>query len=113
VTRQLLPVSEGRASADVSARVDMLNRMYIERKRFTGAGVEVRPGACDRHHSNLERLSFTFWAICDSVDPESWHGEVRFGSSVLLTTETAADETTAGRLAERALEAKVLTLFGE
>lgn len=87
--------------------------MHFESKRFTGSGTEVRPGARDRHHSNLEKLAFTFWAVCDSVDPESWHGEVRFGSTVLLTTEAASDEGMAGRLAERALEAKVVALFGE
>jgi hypothetical protein len=97
----------------MSALAATLSSMHIERKRFTGAGVEVRPGARDRHHSNLKKLSFTFWAVCDSVDPESWHGEVRFGSTILFTTKAAADETTAGRLAEGALESKVLTRFGD
>lgn len=87
--------------------------VHLERKRFTAAGVEVRAGARDRRHSNLEKLAFTFWAVCDSAEPESWHGEVRFGSTVLLTTEAAADEAMAGRLAERALEAKVVALFGQ
>jgi hypothetical protein len=87
--------------------------MYLERKRFTGTGVEVVPGARDRHHSNLEKLAFTFWAVCDSVDPESWHGEVLFGSTVLIRTQAAANETMAGRLAERALESKIFAVFGE
>jgi len=87
--------------------------MYLERKRFTGSGVEVLPGARDRHHSNLEKLTFSFWSVCDSVDPERWHGEVKFGSATLLTTGPAAGETAAGRLAERAFEARVASLFGE
>ncbi|MDR7254170.1 hypothetical protein J2X46_003163 [Nocardioides sp. BE266] len=87
--------------------------MYLESKRFTGAGVEVVPGARDRHHSNLEKVAFTFWAVCDSIDPESWHGEVMFGSKVLIKTETAENEAMAGRLAERALEARVVVVFGD
>lgn len=51
-----------------SATVDDI---HLERKRFTGTGVEVRPGARDRHHSNLEKLSFSFWVVCDSVDPSA------------------------------------------
>ena len=95
------------------SRSNYLGHMHLQRKRFTGAGVEVKPGARDRYHSNLEKLSFTFWAVCDSIDPESWHGEVRFGSTVLRTTESAPDEAAAGRLAERALENRVLDLFGD
>lgn len=41
------------------------------------------------------------------------NAHTRFGSAVLHTTEVATDEAMAGRLAERALEAKVVALFGE
>lgn len=84
----------------------------LRSERFTGTGVKVRPGARDRHGSNLERLTFAFWAVCDSVDPEAWHGEVVFGSVTLLKTDSVPDEHQAGRLAERALEARLLAVLG-
>ena len=87
--------------------------MHIQSTRFTGTGVEVASGARERHHSNLEKLAFTFWAVCDATEPENWHGEVKFGSMTLLTTESAPNEQIAGRLAERALEEKVVTLFSD
>lgn len=90
-----------------------LGDVIIETKRYTGSGIEVKPGAREQHRSNKEKLAFTYWAVCDSIDPESWHGEVMFGSSVLLTTEAAANAASAGRLAEDALAAKVFALFGE
>lgn len=87
--------------------------MHMQSKRFTGTGVEVTLGARDRHHSNLEKIAFTFWAVCDATQPESWHGEVMFGSKTLLTTESAPNEQMAGRLAERALEERIVTLFSD
>jgi hypothetical protein len=36
-----------------------------------------------------------------------------FGSTILLKTDTVANEATAGRLAERALEARIVALFGD
>ena len=87
--------------------------MRMEIRRFTGSGIEVKPGARDRHRSNRENLAFTFWTVCDSVDPDRWHGEVMFGSTVLLITEPATNTAAAGRLAEDALEAKITALFGE
>lgn len=87
--------------------------MHMESRRWTGAGVEVVPGARSRHFSNLEKLTFAFWAVCDSVGPDVWHGEVWFGSQRLLVTEPANDENAAGRLAENALESKIVALFAD
>lgn len=87
--------------------------MHLTTERFTGNRVKIEPGARDRHHSNLEKLTFTFWAVCDTVDPDSWHGEVKFGTATLLITEPAPNDEAAVRLAEKALEGKVAAVFGE
>jgi hypothetical protein len=87
--------------------------MHFERKRFTGEGVEVLHGARSRHHSNLELIRFQFFAVCDQVNPEAWHGEVLFGSRTLLRTASFPDELAAGKQAERAFEARVVALFGQ
>jgi hypothetical protein len=84
----------------------------METRRFTGRGTEVRPGARERHLTNQDKLSFTFWLVCDSVDPEAWHGEAKVGSTTVLITEAAADEVAASRMVEKAFEAKVAALFG-
>ena len=89
----------------------MVDRMNLVSRRWTSTGVEVAVGARSHYPSNLEKLAFRFEAVCDAVNPELWHGEVRLHGHVLLATAQVSNEDTAGRLAENAFEQRVVALF--
>ena len=74
-------------------------------------GYEVRPGLRVPWDSNHERLSFSFFAVCDEAVPQQWHGEVVFAGQVLHRTQSFESHHLAGRAAERALVERVVTLF--
>jgi hypothetical protein len=83
----------------------------IHIRRFTSGGEELRPGLRLRHHSNLESLTFSFHTVLDAVEPDIWHGEVRFAGQLLLDTPSFPNEAQAGRAAEEALETQGISLF--
>jgi len=71
----------------------------------------VRPGLRVPWDSNHERLSFSFFAVCDKPAPPQWHGEVVFAGQVLHRTPAFESHQHAGRAAERALVERVVHLF--
>lgn len=85
----------------------------IQMKRFASTGEELVPGLALRHHSNSEKITFSFFTVLDAVNPDAWHGEVRFGGRTLTTTDVYSSETQAVRAAEHALAAKVVALFSD
>ncbi len=74
-------------------------------------GYEVRPGLRVPWDSNHERLSFSFFTVCDETAPQLWHGEVVFAGQVLHRTASFDSHHLAGRAAERALVQRIVTLF--
>ncbi len=80
------------------------------RPRFVD-GYEVRPGLRVPWDSNHERLSFSFFSVCDEASPQRWHGEVVFAGQVLHRTGPFDSHYQAGRAAERALVERVVRLF--
>jgi hypothetical protein len=74
---------------------------------------EVRPGLRLPRPTTADHVRFVITAVCDSSEPEQWHGEVSFGGQVLITTPIVDDHDRAGRDAEAALTAKVVSLFSE
>jgi len=75
------------------------------------AGVEVVPGAQVQVRSNMEQLGFTYVAVCESIDPEKWHGEARLMGTTLLATPAMDDYRQAGRAAETALKERLVALL--
>ena len=61
--------------------------------------------------SNHERLSFSFFTVCDQATPAAWHGEVVLAGQVLHRTGSFDSHHLAGRAAERALVERLVTLF--
>ena len=49
--------------------------------------------------------------ICDEVDPDRWHGEIRLGGHILVKTEAVPTYEQASRQARNAFEAKVVEIF--
>ncbi|WP_460933690.1 hypothetical protein [Phycicoccus ginsengisoli] len=76
-------------------------------------GVRLEPGARIPAPSNEETLRFAFVAVCDSVAPERWHGEVMFAGKVVLRTKDHPTYEQAGRAAQLALTDRVLQLLGD
>jgi hypothetical protein len=74
-------------------------------------GYEVRPGLRMPWDSNHERLSFSFFTVCDGTSPQEWHGEVVFAGQVLHRTPSFESHHLAGRAAERALVERIVALF--
>jgi hypothetical protein len=74
-------------------------------------GYQVRAGLRIPWDSNHERLSFSFFAVCDETAPLQWHGEVVFAGQVLHRTRAFESHHLAGRAAERALVERVVGLF--
>jgi hypothetical protein len=74
-------------------------------------GYEVRPGLRMPWDSNRERLSFSFFTVCDDTAPQQWHGEVVFAGQVLHRTAGFESHHEAGRAAERALVERIVSLF--
>ena len=74
-------------------------------------GYQVRAGLRMPWDSNHERLSFSFFTVCDEARPPQWHGEVVFAGQVLHRTGAFDSHHLAGRAAERALVERVVTLF--
>lgn len=74
-------------------------------------GREVVAGLRLPHPSARDRLQFSIQVVCDSVEPERWHGEVTFGGSLLLATPSVGSHTRAGHDAEQALTRKVVEVF--
>lgn len=80
--------------------------MHIER---TLNGRRIEPGA--EFPEPLQQLRFQAVVICDDVDPDRWHGEIRLGRHVLLKTEAVPSYEQASRQARDAYEAKVVEIF--
>jgi hypothetical protein len=74
-------------------------------------GYEVRAGLRMPWDSNHERLTFSFFTVCDEVQPPQWHGEVLFAGQVLHRTRSFDSHHLAGRAAERALVERIVSLF--
>jgi hypothetical protein len=79
----------------------------------TIAGHEVVPGLRLPHPSGRDRLQFNIQVVCDSAEPERWHGEVNFSGSLVLATPPVGSHTQAGREAEQALARKVVEIFSD
>jgi hypothetical protein len=74
-------------------------------------GYQVRPGLRIPWDSNHERLSFSFFSVCDAASPPAWHGEVLLAGQVLHRTGSFESHHLAGRAAERALVERLVVLF--
>jgi hypothetical protein len=74
-------------------------------------GYQVRPGLRIPWDSNHERLSFSFFTVCDRPAPPEWHGEVLLAGQVLHRTGSYESHHLAGRAAERALVERLVELF--
>ena len=74
-------------------------------------GYEVRSGLRIPWDSNHERLSFSFFVVCDEADPQVWHGEVVLAGHVLHRTRPFDSPHLAGRDAERSLVERLVALF--
>jgi hypothetical protein len=74
-------------------------------------GYEVRAGLRIPWDSNHERVSFSFFTVCDDATPQTWHGEVVLSGQVLHRTGAFDSHHLAGRAAERALVERLVTLF--
>ena len=74
-------------------------------------GYEVRVGLRIPWDSNHERVSFSFFTVCDDTTPQTWHGEVVLAGQVLHRTAAFDSHHLAGRAAERALVERLVTLF--
>jgi len=74
-------------------------------------GYEVRAGLRIPWDSNHERVSFSFFTVCDDATPQTWHGEVVLAGQVLHRTGAFDSHHLAGRAAERALVERLVTLF--
>ncbi|WP_155918038.1 hypothetical protein [Marmoricola sp. URHB0036] len=74
-------------------------------------GYQVRAGLRIPWDSNHERLSFSFFTVCDEATPPMWHGEVVLAGQVLHRTGSFDSHHLAGRAAERALVERLVTLF--
>ena len=74
-------------------------------------GYQVRAGLRIPWDSNHERLSFSFFTVCDQATPAAWHGEVVLAGQVLHRTSSFDSHHLAGRAAERALVERLVTLF--
>ena len=74
-------------------------------------GYQVRAGLRIPWDSNHERLSFSFFTVCDEAAPPAWHGEVVLAGQVLHRTGSFDSHHLAGRAAERALVERLVTLF--
>ena len=61
--------------------------------------------------SSHERLSFSFFTVCDETEPQAWHGEIVLAGQVLHRTGRFDSHHLAGRAAERALVERLVTLF--
>jgi hypothetical protein len=74
-------------------------------------GYQVRAGLRIPWDSNHERLSFSFFTVCDEAVPPAWHGEVVLAGQVLHRTDFFDSHHLAGRAAERALVERLVSLF--
>ncbi|WP_244930360.1 hypothetical protein [Nocardioides sp. W7] len=84
--------------------------MHLQTKHLIG-GVEIKVGTrLLQHHSLLQR-AIVIAAVCDSVQPMRWHGEVALFGQCILRTESVASDALAARAAEDAFAAKALALF--
>ena len=80
-------------------------------KRAFIDGYQVRAGLRIPWDSNHERVSFSFFTVCDEASPPAWHGEVVLAGQVLHRTGSYDSHHLAGRAAERALVERLVTLF--
>jgi hypothetical protein len=107
----------GGASADpkLSVLTPSVGRMMAltQTRPTTGFvdGYEVRPGLRVPWDGRHERLSFSFFAVCDDAAPQQWHGEVVFAGQVLHRTSSYDTHLEAGRAAEKAFVQTVTRLF--
>lgn len=75
--------------------------------RRTIGGVEIVPGARFTHDPS-RTLRFSILVVCVAVDPDSWVGEVRLGSMVVLQTGAYTQFEQAARAAENTLMERVI-----
>jgi hypothetical protein len=74
-------------------------------------GYQVRAGQRIPWDSNHERVSFSFFTVCDEATPPAWHGEVVLAGQVLHRTASFDTHHLAGRAAERALVERLVSLL--
>lgn len=89
----------------------MRTMIHMQTTHYASNGQELRPGLAIDVPTNDRAIEFRLKAICDAV-PDQWHGEVRFGSEVLLRTEAVASENAAGHRAEAMLRERIVQVFG-
>lgn len=82
----------------------------MEMKRYIN-GNEVVEGL--RLASPAQMPQFAIAAVCDSVAPDSWHGEVTLNGVPILRTRPAASDDQASRDAAAALRERWIALFSE
>lgn len=82
-------------------------------RKTVNGGYEVRDGVVVPYRPGGVKLSFDVSAVCVSASPERWHGRVTYAGRTLMTTEPVNDWEKAGRLAQNALEARIVELFAD
>ncbi len=74
------------------------------------AGREVRHGA---RIPIAVKIAATISAVCDSTEPERWHGEVKLADTVVLRTDPTDSFERGGREAEVALKKRIVQIFSD
>lgn len=81
---------------------------FMHRSRSVD-GVEVEPGA--RLSRPIATPRFSVVAVCESVEPDRWVGELQLNSRVVATTEQHATPDAACRAAENLLIDRLVVLL--
>ncbi len=76
-------------------------------------GQEVQPGVRIAFPSNHEHITFKITAVCDSTDPDRWHGEVALADVVIIRTGSTDSYDRAGRDAEATLKRRLVRAFSD
>lgn len=76
-------------------------------------GQEVQPGVRIAVPSNHEHITFRITAVCDSTNPDRWHGEVALAGVVIIRTGSTDSYDRAGRDAEATLKRRLVRAFSE
>jgi hypothetical protein len=74
---------------------------------------EVRAGLRLPRSTTTDSVRFAITAVCDSSEPEKWHGEVSFAGRLLISTPVVDSHDKAGHDAEAALTAKIVHVFSD
>lgn len=74
-------------------------------------GVEIQPGAVISADPNFQ-LRFSVQTICETVEPDSWRGQVLLNGTVIIRTEPVASRDKAIATAKDELIKRFSTILG-